>query len=125
MILKQLFPTPETDERHHAAPARLCCLFSGQIAAKRAVMATGQKNLMETPCKNICVIDTETAQCIGCGRSRTEIAGWVTMSAAERQGVMAELDERVATLTRRKKRKGGARVRRQKTSRVIINFKAP
>jgi len=125
MTLKPHFPTPETDCHHHAAPARFCCLFSGQIAAKRAVMTNGQKNLIETPCKNICVIDTETAQCIGCGRSRLEIAGWMTMSAAERQSVMAELDERVATLTRRKKRKGGARARRQKTSRVIINFKAP
>jgi len=82
---------------------------------------------IQTPCVNICVIDTETAQCIGCGRTRPEIAGWLSMSSDERQLIMAELDQRVATLTKRKKRKGGARGRskaQQTTpSGVIINFK--
>ncbi len=88
-------------------------------------MTDGQKNLIETPCKNICVVDAETAECIGCGRTRAEIAGWMTMSAQERQDIMSELDQRVASLSKRKKRKGGARARRQKTAPVIINFKAP
>jgi predicted Fe-S protein YdhL (DUF1289 family) len=100
-------------------------LFSGQIAAKRASMTSGPNNTIATPCKNICVIDTETSECIGCGRTRLEIAGWMRMTTKERQHVMAELDERVATLSKRKKRKGGRRARRQKTSPVIINFKAP
>ena len=84
---------------------------------------------IKTPCVNICVIDRETTQCIGCGRTRPEIAGWLTMSADERQLIMAELDQRVATLTKRKKRKGGARGRskdrQNKPSPVIINFKGP
>lgn len=88
-------------------------------------MITGQQTLVKTPCKNICVIDTETSECIGCGRTRLEIAGWTRMSADERQLVMAELDQRVATLSKRKKRKGGARSRRQKTCPAVINFKAP
>lgn len=87
-------------------------------------MTTGQTKAIETPCKNICVIDTETLECIGCGRTRVEIAGWMRMSADERQVIMAELDQRVATLSKRKKRKGGARSRRQNTSPVVINFKA-
>jgi len=86
-----------------------------------------EEPFIKTPCVNICVIDTETAQCIGCGRTRPEIAGWLSMSNDERQLIMAELDQRVATLTKRKKRKGGARGRsktRQTTpSGVIINFK--
>ena len=47
------------------------------------------------------------------------------MSAQERQSILAELDQRLASLTKRKKRKGGARSRRAKTSPVIIDFKAP
>ena len=88
-------------------------------------MTNGQKNLIETPCKNICVIDTETSECIGCGRTRLEIAGWMRMSAEERRQILTELDQRVATLSKRKKRKGGARSRRQRTSPVVIDFKAP
>jgi len=80
---------------------------------------------IKTPCVNICVIDTETAQCIGCGRTRPEIAGWLAMSNDERQIIMAELDQRVATLTFRKKRKGGARARKRTSTPVMINFKAP
>jgi len=86
-------------------------------------MTTEPKNL-ETPCKNICVIDTETSECIGCGRTRLEIAGWMRMDADQRQKIMSELDQRVATLSKRKKRKGGARSRRQKTSPVVIDFNA-
>lgn len=67
---------------------------------------------IETPCVKICVLDPETGFCIGCGRTRDEIAGWLTMTAEDRHQVMARLDERVETLTRRKRRKGGARGRR-------------
>jgi uncharacterized protein len=67
---------------------------------------------IETPCVNVCVVDPESGFCIGCGRTRSEIAGWVAMSAAERREVMAGLEARVETLTRNKRRKGGARARR-------------
>ena len=80
---------------------------------------------VKTPCVNICVIDSETAQCIGCGRTRPEIAGWLTMNASERQLIMAELGQRLATLTKRKKRKGGARAKKTTSTPVIINFKGP
>ncbi len=62
---------------------------------------------IETPCIKICVVDPETGFCIGCGRTRDEIGGWLGMSSAERQAVMAGLPERVATLTIRKTRRGG------------------
>jgi len=70
------------------------------------------KQLIETPCQNICVVDTETGECIGCGRTRAEIAGWLKMTPDQRKKIAAELDERMATLTSRKKRKGGAARRR-------------
>lgn len=62
---------------------------------------------IETPCVKICVVDPETGFCIGCGRTRGEIGGWLGLTPAERRAVMAELPERVANLTRRKSRRGG------------------
>jgi uncharacterized protein len=67
---------------------------------------------IETPCVKLCVVDPDSGFCIGCGRSRSEIAGWIAMSPAERRDVMAELEARMASLTRNKRRKGGARGRR-------------
>ena len=36
---------------------------------------------IETPCVKICVVDPETGYCIGCGRTREEIAGWLKLRA--------------------------------------------
>jgi uncharacterized protein len=66
---------------------------------------------IETPCVKICVVDPETQFCIGCGRTRGEIAGWLGMGAVARHTIMLELPERVATLTLRKRRRGGRSAR--------------
>jgi hypothetical protein len=66
---------------------------------------------IETPCIKICVVEPETGFCIGCGRTRTEIADWIGMTPVERLDVMQHLPERVATLTLRKTRRGGRRGR--------------
>lgn len=66
---------------------------------------------IETPCIKVCVIDPETGFCVGCGRTRGEIGGWLGMDAAERRQIMTTLPERVSTLTLRKRRKGGRRGR--------------
>lgn len=63
--------------------------------------------VIETPCVKICVVDPETGFCIGCGRTRGEIGGWLGMSAEQRRTVMETLPERVMTLTLRKSRRGG------------------
>jgi uncharacterized protein len=68
---------------------------------------------IETPCIKICVIEPETGFCIGCGRTRGEIAGWICMEPIERRHVMEALPERLATLTQRKTRRGGRRGRLQ------------
>jgi uncharacterized protein len=62
---------------------------------------------IETPCVKVCVVDPETGFCIGCGRTRGEIGSWLGLSPGERHAIMASLDERVETLTLRKRRKGG------------------
>lgn len=66
---------------------------------------------IETPCVKVCVVDPETGFCIGCGRTRMEIGGWLGYSPEARRAVMAELAERMASLTQRRRRKGGRRAR--------------
>jgi uncharacterized protein len=66
---------------------------------------------IETPCVKVCVVDPETQFCIGCGRTRGEIASWLGMKPEERHAVVLALPERVATLTLRKRRKGGRSAR--------------
>lgn len=48
-----------------------------------------------TPCLAICRIDEASGLCIGCGRSRDEIAAWVEMSEPARLAVMATLPRRL------------------------------
>jgi predicted Fe-S protein YdhL (DUF1289 family) len=68
---------------------------------------------IETPCVKVCVLEPETGFCIGCGRTRTEIASWLAYSPEQRRSIISMLAERVATLTLRKTRRGGRRARLQ------------
>ena len=49
---------------------------------------------METPCINVCEFDEAVGLCLGCGRTLAEIAGWATMTSAERRCIMGELASR-------------------------------
>lgn len=77
------------------------------IFAMNALVSTE----VETPCIKVCVVDPDSGFCIGCGRSRMEIGGWLGFSSAERRSVMAGLPDRLAGLTLNKRRKGGRRGR--------------
>lgn len=66
---------------------------------------------IETPCIKVCVVDPETGFCIGCGRTRVEIGSWLGLTPLERRDIMAGLEERIASLTLRKRRRGGRRGR--------------
>ena len=66
---------------------------------------------IETPCVKICVVDPDSGFCIGCGRTRGEIASWLDIDPVERRAVMNRLSERLANLTLRRRRKGGRRAR--------------
>ena len=66
---------------------------------------------IETPCVKVCVVDPDSGYCIGCGRTRTEIASWLDIDAGERRAVMDTLPQRLADLTLRRRRKGGRRAR--------------
>ncbi|WP_306027692.1 DUF1289 domain-containing protein [Stappia sp. MMSF_3263] len=54
---------------------------------------------IESPCIKVCRIDPRSGLCTGCLRTLDEIAGWATLSAAERGAVMAALPSRQARLT--------------------------
>jgi predicted Fe-S protein YdhL (DUF1289 family) len=50
---------------------------------------------VDTPCTNVCTIDPASGLCVGCGRTLSEIAGWLALSAAERRRIMTELPQRM------------------------------
>ncbi len=68
--------------------------------------ATPSPSAIETPCVGVCVIepareDPADAVCLGCGRTRMEIARWLSMTDEERRDRMAGLPARLeAALTR-------------------------
>jgi len=54
---------------------------------------------METPCIDVCRIDSATGICEGCNRTIAEITGWAGMTSDERRRIMAELPLRTAVAT--------------------------
>lgn len=50
---------------------------------------------MRTPCINVCSIDPTNGFCVGCGRTLTEIAGWMSLSEEQRNTLMASLPDRL------------------------------
>ncbi len=58
------------------------------------------KTVIESPCILVCSIDEKTGYCFGCGRTRGEIAGWLTMSPTERGAIMDVLAERLEGIER-------------------------
>ncbi len=63
----------------------------------------------QSPCRKVCVIHPESGLCIGCLRTREEIAAWPGMTPEERRARMAELPTREGRL--RTGRKGGRAAR--------------
>ncbi|MEM7751911.1 MAG: DUF1289 domain-containing protein [Pseudomonadota bacterium] len=63
---------------------------------------------IESPCVKICVLHPEADICIGCYRTRSEIAAWSQMSRQDRRAVMAGLPDRKTLLPGRR----GGRKRR-------------
>lgn len=59
---------------------------------------------VKSPCILVCSIDLTTGYCFGCGRTGDEIASWMTYSDAERDTIMASLEERLATVERKPRR---------------------
>ncbi len=71
---------------------------------------------IKSPCIKLCVIEPESGYCIGCGRTRDEIGGWIAMPPQLRDTIMLQLPDRLTNLTRNKARKGGRRARIDRAS---------
>ena len=68
-----------------------------------------QRDEIESPCVQICLIHPDAGICLGCHRTREEIATWSRLTPETRRAVMDELPERKALLPgRRGGRKGRA-----------------
>lgn len=52
-----------------------------------------------SPCISVCQIDVEKGVCLGCYRTRGEIAAWIGMSADEQSNLLNELRDRRAAAT--------------------------
>ena len=53
-----------------------------------------------SPCSGVCRLDPQNGLCIGCLRSRDEIAAWRDADDATRQRILATLETRRASLSR-------------------------
>ena len=47
-----------------------------------------------SPCRNVCRLDRTQTWCLGCARTRDEIARWTQFTEVERDRIMAELPQR-------------------------------
>ena len=50
--------------------------------------------MIESPCTDICTIDTQSNLCIGCGRTTNEIAGWVHYTENQKKKLLKDLKKR-------------------------------
>ncbi|MEX2518905.1 MAG: DUF1289 domain-containing protein [Paracoccaceae bacterium] len=68
-----------------------------------------RRDEIESPCVKICVIHEESGLCLGCFRTRAEIAGWSRLAPDQRRETMAALPARETALIRRPRRGRAAR----------------
>jgi len=67
-----------------------------------------QRDEIQSPCINICVIHPQERLCTGCLRTIDEITAWSKMTNEDRATLMAELPTRASRL---KQRRGGRKTR--------------
>ena len=60
--------------------------------------------VLPSPCISICTIDPATGLCLGCQRTSDEVARWRDMTPDEQRALIAELGERRAKATGRRRR---------------------
>lgn len=57
--------------------------------------------MIASPCTGVCRLDNTSALCMGCLRSREEIACWGSTSDMHRLQILANIDRRLAAGHRR------------------------
>lgn len=66
--------------------------------AAKLLYIHGMHQPIRTPCVKVCVVDGQTGNCLGCGRTLGEIARWARFSDDERDQVMTALPARIDAL---------------------------
>lgn len=61
-----------------------------------------QREEIESPCVKVCVIHPEAGICLGCHRTRDEVALWSRLTREERRQIMATLPDRKSLLPGRR-----------------------
>jgi predicted Fe-S protein YdhL (DUF1289 family) len=69
------------------------------VADRRIQLENGDEVTRHSPCVGVCKLDDMSGYCLGCGRSRGEVAEWIDMSESQRDEVWLRLPERLATLS--------------------------
>lgn len=72
---------------------------------------TWQREEVDSPCVQVCIVHPETRLCLGCARSIDEIASWSRMKHEDRQRIMAELPRRNAAPATRRGGRAGRKAR--------------
>ena len=55
--------------------------------------------MVKSPCKNVCELDPSTGLCLGCKRTKNEIAKWVHYNDKEREKIIKKAGKREAPET--------------------------
>ncbi|WP_232365825.1 DUF1289 domain-containing protein [Methylocystis silviterrae] len=66
---------------------------AGRIRRNPGAAQSKVEPMVDSPCIKICELDQDGV-CVGCGRTRAEIAGWMSMSDAEKAQVVERADKR-------------------------------
>jgi len=64
---------------------------------------------IRSPCVQVCSLHPDGSHCMGCFRTPAEIGAWSTMSDAQRESVMHDLERRRAARREERRRLRAAR----------------
>ncbi len=79
-------------------------LRKGGVFPEYGLVSGRMHQPIKTPCVKVCVVDGQTNNCLGCGRTLGEIAQWARFTDDQRDAVMALLPARIEALTAAGKR---------------------
>ena len=51
-------------------------------------------NMIDSPCNDICTTDSESNLCVGCGRTKEEIANWLFFTDKQKEQVLFDIKSR-------------------------------
>ncbi|MCA8960027.1 MAG: DUF1289 domain-containing protein [Planctomycetes bacterium] len=69
--------------------------FGGDGSAKNdGIRSPGHDEFVPSPCIGLCELDTETGLCMGCYRTRGEIAAWPSAAPSRRRSILADVGAR-------------------------------